>query len=132
MTILVSIHAVDSDINSMFRNGTKSLWQIGLLFLGVAAIHPRFGFTTKKIQVLGDNTKIKPEIISYMNSLGFILDSNIENQMIFKYDSKVKRLVKMFEDQITITRQIDGYSIEGLTKEVIRIANGLNYKFNKE
>lgn len=67
-----------------------------------------------------------------MNDLGFILDNDRENQMIFKYNSKVKRFVKMFEDQITITRQIDGYSIEGLTKEVIRIANGLSYKFNKE
>ena len=35
----------------------------------------------------------------------------------------------MMKDRITMTREMGGFEVEGLTKEVVRIVGGLEYKF---
>ena len=49
--------------------------------------------------------------------------------MTFRLRSKFSALFKMFEDRITMTRELGGFEVEGLTKEVVRIVGGLEYKF---
>lgn len=37
----------------------------------------------------------------------------------------------MLEDRITMTRTLGGFEVEGLTKDVVRIIGGLEYKFRR-
>lgn len=130
MSILVLVHAVDSNIESMFRNGYKSLEMIGLFFLVASIFHPRFGFTNKDVILPGETEQIKPQVIGYMTSRGYKQEKDNGDTMTFISSSKLSRIMKIFEDRITFTRTMSGYNIEGSTKELIRIKNGLEYKIN--
>jgi hypothetical protein len=38
----------------------------------------------------------------------------------------------MLEDRITFTRTATGYDVEGLTKDVVRVAGNLEYNLGKQ
>ena len=57
------------------------------------------------------------------------LESENGESMTFRLRSRFSALFKMFEDRITMTRELGGFEVEGLTKEVVRIVGGLEYKF---
>ena len=63
-----------------------------------------------------------------MESRGYRLESEQEQNLTFRYRSPVNRLFRMFEDRITMTRSISGFEVEGLRKDVIRIVYGLEQK----
>ena len=47
LTALVLLHVTEANVQTLFRGGWTSVGQILLLFAIVAAIYPRFGYTTK-------------------------------------------------------------------------------------
>ena len=47
MCVLVLAHVVEGNIETMFRDGYKSLWQKAGMFACVAAIYPIYGFVKK-------------------------------------------------------------------------------------
>lgn len=129
MAALVFIGAVPYDVGKMFRDGYKSLWQIALLFAFVAAFYPRFGFIKRSAMIKGEYSDIRGGIIEYMEARGYRLESEDGENLTFRLRSKFNALFKMFEDRITMTRELGGFEVEGLTKEVVRIVGGLEYKF---
>ena len=129
MAALVFIGAVPSDVGKMFRDGYKSLWQIALLFAFVAAFYPRFGFIKRSAMIKGEYSDIRGGIIEYMEARGYRLESENGENLTFRLRSKFSAIAKMLEDRITMTRELGGFEVEGLTKEVVRIVGGLEYKF---
>ena len=129
MTALVLIGAVKADVSLMFRGGYKSLWQIALLFAFVSAFYPRFGFIKRSAIINGGYSDIRGGIIEYMESRGYRLESEDGENLTFRLRSKFSAMFKMFEDRITMTRELGGYEVEGLTKDVVRLVGGLEYKF---
>lgn len=129
MAALVLIGVVKADISLMFREGYKSLWQIALLFALVAAFYPRFGFIKRSAMIKGEYSDIRGGIIEYMEARGYRLESEDGENLTFRLRSKFNAIVKMCEDRITMTRELGGFEVEGLTKEVVRIVGGLEYKF---
>lgn len=129
MAVLVFIGAVPSDVGKMFRDGYKSLWQIALLFAFVAAFYPRFGFIKRSAMIKGEYSDIRGGIIEYMEARGYRLESENGENLTFRLRSKFSAIAKMLEDRITMTRELGGFEVEGLTKEVVRIVGGLEYKF---
>ena len=120
MAALVLIGVVKPDV---------SLWQIALLFAFVSAFYPRFGFIKRSAIINGEFSDIRGGIIEYMEARGYRLESENGENMTFRLRSKFSALVKMMEDRITMTREMGGFEVEGLTKEVVRIVGGLEYKF---
>ena len=59
------------------------------------------------------------------------LESQDADKMTFRVKGTGARLIKMCEDRITITRTPEGYYMEGLRKDVLRLASGLEYKFQE-
>ena len=51
LTVLVLLDMVEADVQAMFRGGWSSVGQVLGLFAVVAAIYPRFGFTTREALV---------------------------------------------------------------------------------
>ena len=128
MAAQVLIGVVKPDVSLMFRDGYKSLWHIALLFAFVSAFYPRFVFIKRSAIIDGEFSDIRGGIIEYMEARGYRLESeNGENMTRLR--SKFSALVKMMEDRITMTREMGGFEVEGLTKEVVRIVGGLEYKF---
>lgn len=119
------LKVVDSDPGKMFVNGYDSLWQIALMLLFFALIYPAFGYRKMSVVIPGPSSEIMPQIKDFMQSRGYTLDSEDGEDMSFIRSSFVMRLTRTFEDRITMTREMSGYRLEGLSKDVVRLAAGL-------
>ena len=49
--------------------------------------------------------------------------------MTFRLRSPLNRLTRMFEDRITMTRELPGFMLEGPSKDVTRLIYGLESRF---
>jgi hypothetical protein len=126
---LVFAGVVKADISLMFRDGYRSLWQIALLFAFVSAFYPKFGFIKRSVLLNGEYSLLRGGIVEYMEARGYRLENEDGENLTFRLRSKFSALFKMFEDRITLTRKLGGFEVEGLTKDVVRIVGGLEYKF---
>lgn len=131
MGALMLSGVVSSDIDALFRNGYDSLWQIALMFLAVSALYPKFGFSKRGAIIPGTYDEIRPGLMDYMTSHGYVLESEDGENLTFRRKSPIHRLTRMLEDRLTFTRELPGFYIEGLTKDVIKIVGGLEYKFRQ-
>lgn len=125
LSLLILINAVEPDINTMFRNGYDALWQIALLFALLAAVYPRFGYGTVQAEIPGEWDDTRNGIKKYMESHYYRLEKAKPGIMTFRHTGTVSRLSRMFEDRITVTSVQGGVNVEGLRKDVQRIASGL-------
>lgn len=129
LAVLVMLRLVSPDIKVMFRNGYDSLWQIGLVFLVIAALYPRFGFGARPARVHGAYAEIRGGVIEFMEGRGYHLEKEEDENMSFRLNSPVMRLTRMFEDRVTMTRDIHGFVLEGPSKDVLRLVYGLESRF---
>lgn len=128
LAALVLCGAVSPDINIMFRNGYNSLLQIVLMFFGVSLIYPKFGYTKRGAVLPGEYSEIRDGIISYMEGRQYRLETEENENLTFRIISPVKRILRVGEDRITMTRDLAGYIVEGPSKDVIGIVAGLENK----
>ena len=118
-----------SSIDEIFRNGYDSLWQIALMFLIVAAVYPKFGFNRRSVIIPGEYGEIRDGVVKYMEEKGYVLETEKEENLTFRAKSPLRRATRMFEDRVTFTRDLGGFLVEGITKDIVRIISGLEYKF---
>lgn len=131
ITALILIGAVENDINAIFEGGAKSLWKIAVFFAAVAAVYPKVGFMTRKVEVNRDWNEIREEALEFFKDRRYELESETADKITFRIKGVQGRLAKMYEDRVTVTRVFDGYEFEGLRKDVLRIATGFETRFYK-
>ena len=129
MVLMVALGAVEADIDLMFTKGYESLWQIALMLVVISAAYPYFGFMKKETIIPGEYAGIRGGIIAYMEERGYMLVSEEGENLRFRSRSVVRRIFRMFEDDITMTRSFTGFTMEGLRKDLVRLSSGLEYKF---
>lgn len=129
---LVFIGAVEGDINSIFEDGVNSIWKIAAFFVLVAAVYPKFGFVTRKLNTTADWDTVKATAKTYFQEKPFVLESETADCVIFRRRDIISRLTKMGEDRISLSRTDDGFVMEGLRKDVFLYATGLEYNLPKE
>lgn len=122
---LILTKMVDSDISKIFVNGYDSLWQIALMMAVFALIYPRMGFCSRLAHFYGSTEELKPEIMRVMTILSYKIEKEEQGRISFIKDSAFSRLIKMYEDRITISSSAAGLEVEGLTKDVVRIISAL-------
>ena len=64
-----------------------------------------------------------------MQNRGYRLEKEDGSVRTFRLRNLVNRLSRMDEDRITITRTPSGFSLEGLTKDVVRLVHAIEYQF---
>ena len=131
ITALILIGAVENDINAIFEGGAKSLWKIAVFFAAVAAVYPKVGFMTRKVEVNRDWNEIREEALEFFKDRRYELESETADKISFRIKGVQGRLAKMYEDRVTVTRVFEGYEFEGLRKDVLRIATGFETRFYK-
>ena len=129
LAVLVALKLVSSDINVMFRNGWGSILQIALMFLAVSAIYPRFGYTKRGVRVPGSYAEIRDKVVSFMEERGYELETEEGENLTFRLRNKFNRAARTWEDRITLTRELAGFYMEGISKDVARLASALEFKF---
>lgn len=128
LTALSLTHMVEGGIETMFRNGWKSVAEVLALFAVVAAIYPRFGFTRREALLPADDS-VTEGIKEVMTGRGYRLEREGEGEMSFRLRNGLNRVSRMMEDRITLTRSEGGWSLEGLTRDVVRLVGALEYHF---
>ena len=128
MAVMVALGQTEFNLDSMFRDGAKSLWQIAALFLVVALFYPLTGFRKQDAVVPGDYPEARNIVIKHMESRGYKLESEEGETLKFRLNSKVGAFFKMFEDRITFEKEPGGFRVEGLRREVVRIISTLEQK----
>lgn len=129
MVIMAALGLVDPKPELMFREGMKSVWQIAILFGVVAFVYPMTGFRKQEAIIPGEYSAIRDKIIRFMEQRGYFLEKEEGENMSFRLRSKFGAFMKMFEDRVTMTRTTDGFEVEGMRKEIVRLISGLEYMF---
>lgn len=131
VAILVKMKMVDGNLGTMFVNGYDSLWQIAGIAALFAALYPKLSFSRRSLSAPGEDSQIRPVIMETMDNRGYRLASeDADGTLKFVKRSPLARMTSMWEDTLTFTRELGGYSIEGLTKHSVRVISALDAKLN--
>lgn len=130
--VLVATGMASSDINELFEGGYNALWKMAIFFAIVGAVYPKLGFISRKIYVQKSKDEIRDAAVEYMSERSYGFESETSDSMTFRYRGTIGRLTRMYEDRIILTRTEDGYIMEGLRKDVMRLATGLEYRLNPD
>lgn len=128
--ILAKANLVESDISKMFVNGYDSLWQIALIIAVFAGIYPKLGYSSREVRMYGSDEEIRPVLQEVMDDHGYKLEKDESGKISFIKRAPLSRMMKLWEDRVTFTRSLSGYSIEGRTKDIVRIASALEFRLS--
>lgn len=119
-------------IEGIFSNGWTSVMQILLMFAGVSAIYPFFGFRKIGVLARGSYEELRPGVMEYMQSKGYSLESEKDGLMTFRLRSIAARMSRFLgEDRVSMKKEAAGYSIEGLNRDIVRLAHGLESRLRQ-
>ncbi|MCQ2169470.1 MAG: hypothetical protein MJY51_03480 [Bacteroidales bacterium] len=128
--VLVKANLVEADVSKMFVNGYDSLWQIALIIAVFAGIYPKLGYSSRSVRMYGSDEEIRPILLEVMENHGYRVEKDAEGTVTFIKRAPLSRFAKLWEDRVTFSRTVNGYSVEGITKDIVRIASALEYKLN--
>lgn len=128
MAVLMLLGVVSPDINVAFRNGWKSVWMILAVLACISAVYPLFGYSARDLVAPGEFDELRDKIVSYMESKGYVLSCEEGENLTFHLSSPLGRLTRIWEDTLTFTRELGGFSVEGITRDMVRVVSGLQYK----
>lgn len=124
--LVLLMHPKDASLSAMFKPG--SLWQIAAIFACVSAIYPKLGFIRRSVNLEGDISRWRDVIDETMSTTGYKLYKEEEGRLYFRQTRAVARLSRMFEDEVTISNTATGFELEGLRKDILRLASAIEYK----
>ena len=90
-----------------------------------AAIYPRFGFSSRTAHVYGSPEDVRPLLLKVMDLHGYRLEKDGGDSLTFVKRSVISRLLKMWEDRITVSFDVAGLRLEGISKDLVRLVSGL-------
>lgn len=128
--ILMLSGMVSKDVAVAFRQGWTSLAYIAVAFLAMSAAYPYFGYGKRRIRAAGEPAEYRKTIIDAVESRGYKLVSGQDGELRFCLKSPVSRLMRLYEDIITITPVLGGFEAEGLIRDVTRVVASIDYKIN--
>ena len=131
MAVLVLTGAAEGDISTMFRGGYSALWKIAVIFAVISTIYPSVGFIRKEAMIPGSWEEDKDIIKEFMGGRGYVLETEDTGIMSFR-KTGMSRFTRMYEDRVTLSAKIGGVEIEGMRKDVLRLALGLESRFRRE
>ena len=126
---LMATGLISRDINVAFTGGWKSVGYIALMFAGVSAIYPLFGYSRRTVAVNGDPQDLRGGVVEAFRSRGYDLEREQDGILSFRLSSPVNRISRMGEDRITVTPVFGGFELEGLTRDLARAVAALENRF---
>ena len=134
IAVLMLLNMVGTSVEEIFKNGARSLWQIAGIVAVFAVIYPLMGFTRRSAMIPGEYADLRQGIVDLMHDRGYVLESENTAEpghevITFRKRSPVLRLTRMFEDRITMEKDFGGFSLEGPSKDLVRVIGALEFKF---
>lgn len=110
-------------IFDMFKGSELKL---ALFFIGFAAVYPLVGYSKRAIHV-SNIAENKDAVIELFKNAKYYVESDSNNVIVFRLKSPILRLFRTYEDSVTIDFSNNPATIEGLRKDVLRFARGIEY-----
>lgn len=128
---LVATGLASGDINEIFEGGWNAIWKIAIFFAIVAAVYPKLGFITRDMEMDKELADIRDEVVKYMEARGYVLEGESADSLSFRYRRLAGRLTRMNEDRLIMTKSGSTWTMEGLRKDVMKVATGLSYHISQ-
>lgn len=128
---LVATGLASGDINEIFEGGWNAIWKIAIFFAIVAAVYPKLGFITRDMEMYRELADIRDEVVKYMEARGYVLEGESADSLSFRYRRLAGRLTRMNEDRLIMTKSGSTWTMEGLRKDVMKVATGLSYHISQ-
>lgn len=126
IAIIYIVRGGTGSVAEMFNDGYDSLWKMAIVVAAFAALYPTFGYGKRNITAPGTTEEILPKISEFMKSRGYmVVEDKDGEKVVFRKTAISARISKMFEDKVYFTRTADGYEMEGILKEIVRLDSGL-------
>ena len=135
LAVLAALGLISTDVNVMFREGWTSVWKILLMFFVVSLVYPRFGYTRRSVNIPGSYDQIRDGVVGYMEEHGYKLSREEGENLTFTRKPLFKnqfvriRGLEFFNEPVVFERDFGGFTIDGATRKVARLASGLEFKF---
>ena len=71
--------------------------------------------------------EIREKTVSFMKERHYELESESPEKVTFRLKGVAGKLSKMYEDRLTFINGPEGWTVEGLRKDVMRITSGLEH-----
>ena len=102
-----------------------------LLIIAFSAVYPFIGFIRKDIPVGRFNAEDKEMVSKIFAEAGFLLASDESGIMVFRAARWDMRLFRVYEDKITLDYNENPLLIDGMRRDVMRVARHLEYYFRQ-
>lgn len=120
-----------ADILENLEHGLNSVWMILGVFAAVSALYPMMGYMRRKLDFAGSIEDLKPTLLAFMEERGYEFEKETEGMICFRLRNKTSRISRTWEDRVTVSQSAAGLEMEGLRKDVARLANGLEYRVGR-
>ena len=115
---------VSKDINVAFQHGWKSIGYIAIMFAAVSAVYPLFGYTKRRVTLLGDPAEYRSLIEEAFRDRGYVP----AGEGRFRLASPAARAFRLWEDTITVNPVLGALELEGLGRDLVRVVSSLEHK----
>ncbi len=110
----------------MFKDG--AFFKISALFIVIAALYPAYSYVKKEVFVEGGFEPSRDKIIRVFTEYGYELVSEDSEKATFRLRNSFSRLLKLYEDPITITKDESPLILSGLRKDITRLASRIEFE----
>lgn len=94
-----------------------------LYFIGFIAIfYPYLAYTSKKIYFRKNFSEERKSIEEILASAKYYITKEEKNKLYFRPKNKFYRLMRMYEDTVTLTYRDNEIELEGMRKDTTRLA----------
>ena len=122
---------ISSDVSVAFQQGWKSIAYIAGMFAVVSLAYPFFGYGKRTIHAKGDPAEYWARIDAAMASRGYKKAGETQNGGYrYHHTSTYMRVMRLWEDNITIDPVLGGFQAEGLVRDLARIVSAIDHKIN--
>lgn len=129
--MLVVVYFTSSTRDITFWELIRPGQQTNLIILIVAfsVVYPFIGFTKQKIYTNRPFDQDKDAVIRIITESGFIPASDTDGKVVFKAKRISMRIFRVFEDKITLDYTDNPLVMEGMRRDVQRIARHMEHYF---
>jgi tryptophan-rich sensory protein len=127
--LIVAIFSLTSsngfDYKNLFRPGTEL--QLIVFFVVISLIYPFFGFAKKRVYLNNGFENDREKILDIFTNSKYTVASETREFIVFKHKSPFLRLMRMFEDKITLHISDNPIILEGLRKDIYKLARTIEW-----
>ncbi|NLA16289.1 MAG: hypothetical protein GX877_07125 [Bacteroidales bacterium] len=133
LALLAIVYFTTKDPSITFKEliSPQSRKDLILLIIAFSAVYPFIGFVKKDVHVNKFTEEDKEKVCHMAAEAGFFLVSDENGQMIFKARRFGMRLFRVFEDKITLDYHENPLVMDGMRRDVQRIARHMEYYFRQ-